>query len=403
MKKLDFYYRTTAAINIIRGIEKASSPFDKALVNFYVLKSKSFRTSVDLEADVDVKTISNRLENESISIFTCFRVMTKVLLHRLFYYFWLFRRCFCKSKYDNIIKTYVEVEYNLFARKAEGSNSLILVFPFPLSFRRQLVYLSSICKEPSVTVSLFGIPYSMKKLIRVFLCRNQLSIFELESDGAARLAEAMKSISYVNFLNMDDFEPFSVIYNEKLRDRGIYIDTYLHGVGTYSPFISTNHLKVFNRLQKEFYSTLNDISHISYYDEYNKENASLELINSSSCIIFYSQVTNSTLELMPIEKRVLSSLKCLASQHEVKLMYKKHPNLERKKVAYLDELDIGIITHIDRNKDTNVTGMSFYSTAFYTEVDKQSILISVSEIPVRLLFSESQLIVDESNLETIFG
>jgi hypothetical protein len=404
MKKLNFYYRTAEAIDrALEGMDKTRSPMEKALINFYVLKSSDFIKNVDVGSKLHIRDIPERLENENVGVFACMRIMIKVLGHYLFYFCWAMRRLRNKSKYVSIIKTFVEVEYDLFEKKAREEKHLVLILPFPLSFTRQIKYINSMCKKPKVDFSLFGMPYSIKKLIKVLVCRNQLAIFELEVDGAFKLASTLNKVNFSNLLNMDDFDAFSVVSNSVVKSRGVFIDTHLHGIGTYSPYISTDHLKVFNNQQKNYYMDRNDISSVSFYQEYYKDNLSIVPIKRGDSIVFYSQVTNATLDLISLEKRVLRTLKDLAISHGVELFYKKHPNLESTKVTYLKELNIDLIISDIRRKINNVTGMSFYSTSFYTEQDQQAILISVPEIPVKLLFSEEGLIIEELNLHKVFS
>jgi len=403
MKKLDFYYRTAEAIDsVLDGLDKVKSPKEKALINFYILKSVDFRKNVDLKTTLSIRDIPQRLENENVGGGICIKIMIKVLVHYFFHFCWILRRLRKKSKYKYVIKTYVEVEYNLFETKVRGNKHLALVFPFPLSFNRQIKYINSMLNKPKVDFSLFGIPYSINKLIDVLKRRNQLAIFELETDGAFKLAETLSKVEFDNLLNMDDFDAFSVLYNLQVKGQGVFIDTHLHGIGTYAPFISTDHLKVFNHRQKNYYTDRNDITSVSFYEEYYKDDLSIALIRASDSIIFYSQVTNATLDLISLEKRVLRVLKRLAISHGVELFYKKHPNLESAKTAYLSELNIDLLTAEIRSKINNVTGMSFYSTSFYTEKDQQAILISLPEIPIKLLFSEESLIIEEFNLHKIF-
>lgn len=404
MKKLDFYYRTAEAIDgIFNSLDRVKSAREKALINFYVLKSNDFRKNVDLGSKLSISDIPVRLEDEKVGGSICMKIIIKVLVHYLFYFLWSLRKLRIKSKYEYLIKTYVEVEYNLFEEKVRGKDHLALIFPFPLSFSRQMKYINSMFKKPNVDFSLFGIPYSIKKLINVLIHRNQLAVFELESDGAYKLAKALNNINFNNLLNMDDFDAFSVIYNFEIKKSGVSIVTNLHGIGTYSPFISTDYLRVFNHRQKDYYTAKNDIFLVSFYKEYYKDSLAIVPIQRTDCIIFYSQVTNATLDLITLEERVLKTLKDLAISHQVEIFYKKHPNLESKTVSYLKELGIDLITVDIRSKVNNVTGMSFYSTSFYTEKDQQAILISLPEIPVRLLFSEEGLIIDELNLHKLFA
>ncbi|NMQ06350.1 hypothetical protein E4Q08_14350 [Candidatus Accumulibacter phosphatis] len=71
---------------------------------------------------------------------------------------------------------------------------------------------------------------------------------------------------------MDDVDPLSMIVNRVNCCKKTVV-TYLHGIGTYSPFIFTDELKVFDQRQADYYSSLNDIKKIEIYDFATKRNS----------------------------------------------------------------------------------------------------------------------------------
>lgn len=402
MKKIDFYYRTSEAINSVFGsLDHVNKLFSKALVNFFVLKSASYRVFVDDHKKIKVEDIESILRNEKLTSKELFRVVIKVVIHWFFYSASLLSYKAFSGSYLNVLKTYVDVEYELFKSKALGEKHLVLVFPFPISISRQVDYIKSLkveSKSGKMSFSLYGIPYSFGSLVKVLIRRNSYALFELEYFGAIKLGDKLDKINFNNFMNMDDFESMSVVYNKHLRDGGHYVDTHLHGIGTYSPFISTNHLRAFNEAQSKFYTRNSDIPDLSYY--YSSTYKPVE--SSIKEIVFYSQVTPSTMGLIEIEKLIIPKLKKISDEYDIHFLYKKHPNFINNRSDYLHGIDI-LNNENGRNLDTISLGMSLYSTTYYTEPHDFSMLLDVPEIPVRLLFSDDHLIVKECDLEDYFS
>lgn len=401
MKKINFYYRSSEAIDAtFTNLGEISSSYEKALVNFLVLKSNFYIKSVDNKEKILTSDIPSILKHEKIEVRASFKIIIKVLLHWLFLSYAKFYKSKFQSGQKNIIKSYVEVEYNLFKSKTKNTKHLVLIFPFPLSIKRQLTYIKELkaSEDKYMDFSFYGMPYSVKKLITLIFKRNLYQVFALEYDAAVKFGMDMVKIDFTSFLNMDDFEPMSVAYNSIFKENERFVDTHLHGIGTYSPFISSHHLKTFNKLQQNYYSSRAEIPTLTFYEEYAKANK-FHHTENIDFIIFYSQVTAHTYELSKIEKRVMSLLKEEAKKIGAKIIYKKHPNNMSYKPDFVDSVLIydSFTKSIISNKVS--LGVSLYSTTFYTEQHRNSILIEVPEIPIRLLFPETNLIISEDNLK----
>ncbi len=399
---LDFYYRTGVALS--RGYDALSASFslrEKALINFFTLKSDSFRKAVDSNLKYCLVDVTEKLVCERVSNRQCIKVLLKCVAHWIFFIFWKLGKSLKGRKYDCLLRSYVDVEYHLFRDTVEATRTLILVFPFPLSVKRQLKYLKWLWVKDDQSFVLCGYPYSLLDVCKFVVRRNQMSLFELEYNVVLKFSIMLEDYQFSSFLNMDDHDPMSVVSSTRLMGRNINVTTYLHGVGTYSPYIATENLKVFNDIQKKYYSMLNDISSIEYYDEYLKDSRDFSLVCSGDVVIFYSQVTSLTMQLLEVESRVIKSLFMLAKKHDVLLVYKKHPN-NLSVPSYVRELDLKVYSK-ELYNENRCFGVSFYSTSFYTENGNYSFLIKTDEVPTDLLFSEEDYIIEERNLGSIFG
>lgn len=402
MKRLDFYYRSHEAIEqAFRGLNEISETKIKSMVNFFVLKSAVYKSFVDSGTVVSVNDVPKLLEDEKIPVQTVLKTVVKVMSHWLFLIPSKLTSNLFKAKYKYVLKTYVEVEYELFKEKVLGQPHLLLIFPFPLSLSRQRRFLSTLkaqSPKQQMSYSLYGMPYSPRHLLNLLLKRNLYSIFLLEYEAAVKFGENLKRIEFNSFKTMDDFDPLSIVYNDILQSSGYYVDTHLHGIGTYSPFISTDHLRTFNRLQQGYYTKYANITELSFYEGFVIKPSDDILCRKVDAVVFYSQLMVNTFQLAQVEERVINQLKKLAKSNNVELYYKKHPNFTGDTLAYLKDVKL-LSDYENEITSVNTVGASFYSTSYYTENHTYSILIKIPEIPVHLLFSQDHMVICESKLE----
>ena len=89
MKQINFYYRSKDTIQKHLNIEnKPLSIKEMALVNFFILKSKRYIDLVDKDQVCQSKEIKHFLENENVSSKLIFKTLMKIVVHRLFRFFW---------------------------------------------------------------------------------------------------------------------------------------------------------------------------------------------------------------------------------------------------------------------------------------------------------------------------
>ena len=396
----DFYFRTSEALEFgIKDKKTISNIRQKSLINFIVLKSQRYKESVKNRKQLSIDKLINEFEKENVPYTVVFRAIIKFLIH---YFFWILSKFKLDStiKYDYLIKTYVDVEYNLFRERVSGKKTLVAIFPFPLSMKRQIKHVINMYQNKSVDCVFIGIPYSASKLIKFILTKKQVDLFELEYDGYSRLNILLQKYKFCEYLNMDDYDPFSVLTGDLLKNTDKKVVTYLHGIGTYSPYISTSELKVFNSVQENYYRQYNKIHTVNYYENLMTNALRFEVIKPGDMLVFYSQVTNNTLFIKPIEERILRILQPLSKRNKSMLYYKPHPNYINLP-SYIKEMGIQDASNCNPGKH-KIYNASFYSTSFYTEKCDGTFLVGVNEIPSQLLFGEGKYIIKEEELKNVF-
>ncbi len=398
---LDFYFRTLEGLKLgIKDDRNISEIRKKALINFIVLKSQRYKEAVREHEQLSVDKLIKEVEQENVSYTVVVRVIIKFFMHHIFLTLGKLSSN-NNIKYDYVLKTYVDVEYNIFQKKVKNKKTLVLIFPFPLSIKRQVKYIIDIYSNKSVNQILCGVPYSPFKLIKFMLTKKVIDMFELEYDGCCRLNILLQKYKFNEYLNLDDYDPFSVLTGETLENRGIKVITYLHGIGTYSPFISTTELKVFNLVQENYYKQRNKIEIVKYYDDLKVNFVKFNTIKPGDTLVFYSQITTQTLSIKPIEERVLKILQQLSNMNKSTLLYKLHPNCA-KLPSYIKEIGIEQYKN-DNGNQSKIFTTSFYSTSYYTDKNDGAFLIGVQEIPTYLLFGEDAYIIKEKDLQNVFS
>ncbi|MEF8767025.1 hypothetical protein [Candidatus Accumulibacter contiguus] len=402
--KSDFawYYRTAEALGRgLGGLSVDLSDYKKAAVNFYVLKCRSHHERVDADVPIAAADLERELKNRKLSHREIVRAIAKYCAHRLF----ILLGAKHANEYRYVVKTYVEVEYESFHALRKDERHLVLIFPFPLSMKRQLRYIYGLLtdNDPSRDIEFCGNPYSLRRLATIIVRRRKYDEFAFELDAAIKLNKYLQNLHFEVLLNMDDVDPLSMIVNRVNCCKKTVV-TYLHGIGTYSPFIFTDELKVFDQRQADYYSSLNDIKKIEIYDfatKRNSDNAQSQV--TPKAVIFYSQLTKSSAIIAPVEKRVLQALARICQASGVRLFYRQHPNNTRSLPLYVKESHAVKWDHSNGWEPAESLGLSLYSTAYYTSREAVSALIDVPEIPIRLLFSDECKVVKEDNLSQLFG
>ena len=401
--KADFawYYRTAEALGRgLGGLSLDLSDYKKAAVNFYVLKCKSHQKRVNDDLPIDAADLEGELKNQKLSHREIFRIIGKYCAHRLFILLGTKRL----NDYRYVVKTYVEVEYEYFRALINGDRHLVLIFPFPLSIKRQLRYVCELLvdNDPSRTIKFCGSPYSLRKLTAIIVRRRKYDEFVFELDAAIKINRYLQVLDFQVLLNMDDVDPFGIIVN-KLDCRKKRVVTYLHGIGTYSPFIYTHELRVFDQRQVDYYSSLNDIKKIEVYEFARKRNSdNTQSESRPRAVVFYSQVTKSFTITAAVEERVFLSLARICRDTGVRLFYKQHPNNTGSLPLYVKESCAVRWGDGNAYEPAESLSLSFYSTAYYTSTEAVSALIDVPEIPIGLLFSDECKVVKEENLSQLF-
>ena len=407
MKYLRFYYRTRLPIaRTLVGVDNNLPVYLKCLINYFVLNSELFKYLVDADKQIAVSQIESLLERDRLSVAAIGKLIAKVTLHYIFRFFSIF--LVPKNVYfDSVVKTYVDAEYNLFRNEVEGQHRLVLIFPFPLSLRRQISYVSELFREKRksscLDVKLYGLPYSLRLLLRVLFRRTAKSVFDLEFAAAEKFSNELISYNFSKFYNSDDFEPLGLVYNSSVRAAGRRGVMYLHGVGTYAPFVSADELKVFNQVQADYYMNWGDINDVSFFTP----RGNLSSVQLSDVVfeefVFYSQISSASDVLCDVEARVVETLRLICLSLGSTLVVRKHPNFSGNPPTFLVGVNESSVSDRDAPDPYRTVGLSLYSTTYYSNEHGFSVLVEVPEIPVRSLFPASDNIVPLERLTQYFG
>lgn len=388
VKRPDFFFRSILYLDNINPIfdysKKYFSSVDEAesFCNFVVMNSSVYRKSTGCDV--------SEIFREKVGVKKTFTIILKFLVHKVFRIFYQMKN---DDKVEQIVKTWIELNFHTYRERiTQDTNSLCLVYPFPLSATRQIKYLA-LLRRLGINHSLYGLDYSIIDLIKFVCKRNILSLFQLEYYANIKSSsELLKYRELKEVLVMDDVDPFSNVVNKRFSLNGVRVECTLHGVGTYSPFYFADLVNVFNNAQAVYYRRFRPTLIIKTLFLPRKLNNSFRF----DSIVFYSGVSVTTGKLnKEVEERVLSALYRLCKNYSVDLKIKRHPNFKGRFNSNIKEFD-GLLD----NKTLNV---SLYSTSYYTVNVGQSALIETDEIPTTALFGADEAIIHETELDSIFN
>ncbi|OED89942.1 hypothetical protein [Vibrio crassostreae] len=366
-----------------------------AKYNFFILnllgKELDYR---EFKREVTPMELDKYLNN-SLGFTRVLNVILKVLVH------WLFFVCFklfCrKNDVDYLVKTWIDVNYKSFLDLEKCSDdSFILVLPFPLGFKRQLKYILNLFTS-KCSFSLIGLPYSIFDLLYLINNRTYSSLFKLEYNAQNRFSESVSDwFVYRKLFTMDDVDPLSIVSNSKIsKVSKKEINTIVHGIGTYSPFIYSNNMYLYNSPQDNYYKSFNFYESVSISNDHDNNNCFI----SPRCleaknIVFYSGAGGPGQDFnFKFESEVLRVLSEACEVYNVKLYFKPHPNFLGKAEDY-----INVPVLDDKLLSQSFVSCSLYSTSYYSVGTDKSFLIHVNEIPTYDLFGDKERIVNINRL-----
>ncbi len=359
----DFIRETVEHVKTCEQIVKDNISFKsddeyKALVNLY----KKFSShAADVTADrYFAQKKGEKLENTEnryVKLSTLklkMRITIKVFLNKAF----LFFGHFSKDKFvcDKLVRTWVDVTYELYEKDIDRENTLFVVYPFSINRKRQIDYIKFL-KSKGIKYVYSGYNYAFTDLLKWLLGSDDADLAALENNANERHADfLLNRIEFNQLLTTDEFEVSSFILNRKIKNAGKKVINKAHGVGKYSPFVCYDEFWVFNSAQRNYYGTF---SPEIIFQDYPVDKPTV--VESIKHVVLVSQqLTGNNESVADFENRVLKELSCT---DKYKVCVKLHPNSKIE-----EHVDASGIEYFKTNPDymNNSVFLTAYSTAYLT-------------------------------------
>lgn len=281
--------------------------------------------------------IDHCMPDRKIDANTTVKIVLKVISHWLFRLIGFFQTLLNKQKFDILRKCYVEDVEALF----DVECNLRLIYPFPLSAKRQLKYLRFL-KSSGKTFILDGLPYDIKGFSNFIIKRTYSALNKLEARAAFRLA-AIHSSKFMPVLVQcsDEYDLTSLFYCKKAQRYGIETLNSAHGIGKYLPYTGYTKFDCLSSAQIEYYSKFNPNGKFGLREM--TSNVQSKVFTAvKPTFVFLGQYSGRNDYLRNDEILVLDVIKevSLHFSSSVDFLYKPHPNNQDLSFTNLEFLQV---------------------------------------------------------------
>ena len=312
------------------------------------------------------------------------KYVAKIFIHLIFMSFGKFQ-LFKVNLQPKVRKAYVDDTDMTYGK----NNVQLLIFPFPLSIKRQCLFLIELIRTKRKFV-LFGNHYSAQDLLKLLCKRDFDTLIKIEARAQMRTVYFLKSQEVAVIELSDEYDPSMLDFCRLARRKNIYTINKTHGVGIYAPFQKFD----------EFYAITN--KQISYYLFINTPSINKFQLPSNSSVgtrpkSFGDKINNVVLisQVGPaappcVEEEELKVYSILSSNQFLshKLYYKPHPN-NKKIPDYVDCPALNTVRHLDGEN----LYLSLYSTAQLDPAfDGEKYLIETDLIKPSIIFDDENII-----------
>lgn len=344
---------------------------------------------------------SNQLERSSDRL-TSFRFRSRILLravaHRLFRLLGKVALFHGRGPGEGawtggtVFRTWVDVSLTIF--RPLPSDGLILVYPFPLNVRRQLKYIHRLRSE-GYRFRLFGAPYPLLDVLLWSLRPRDIRLVEIERATMERHAnELAGQFGAKLLLTSEDFEFGTFALGSSLRDSGVRVENFAHGVGKYCPYVSYDRFVVLNDAQEDYYRQFGNVGQFDYFPE---ESFDWDPVKLRALVLIDQIMFRDGSLLDKLEEEILTVMKSVAARCDLAVEIKLHPNSK----LTVDERRDGV-EQVDRIRWLPGEAMfiTVFSTAFLTFRELgRTLLVGNRYIDPKLVFGHRAPVVDISELE----
>lgn len=349
-----------------------------------------FDSDIIIEKNNPQKQYLNR-EQKLSSLFKYFPNKLFLLIHLLFFRNYVRRNI--------LVRAWVDVDEKL--HKDKIKDATIFIYPFGISLIRSLKFIVHIHRKYE-SYSLMGINYSIFKLLRAFfdsvIRKNDFGFVLYETSGM--LGHRINVSVFSEIYTSDEYQPAVFALYHELSSS---ITNVCHGIGYYNRFINYDYLEVFNQLQKEYYSELNDNVKVNVNYSESKD---LVALNSKSKVLViidqgellnYNLIYESQIQLKILA--ILNSAKI--NEAGFKVLVKFHPNRSHQsKRSYLSKYLNFVELKSVETIGARPIFINLYSTAYYDFRSRGTfIFITDSLFKPQKLFGNKIQTIDLVDLE----
>lgn len=252
------------------------------------------------------------------------RLFVKYLMHRLY------RLNFRKNKRANTaIRSWVEITQNMYGEYYDSS--LVLIYPFYYNLRRHLKYIAH-CFRSYNSVSLCGLPYSFKDLLKIFFYKKNSDLYTVffEANAYKKHAVELQERGVLDLYTSDEFEAGSVVMASKLRAEGIYVKNTSHGLGFNCPYVGYNTFQVYNSAQKAYYKFKSPDTNFLIAPRINTNMMDrIQSANSANPILIFLEANFEAVNLFyesELQEKSIRHILDIAEKQKITFTIKAHPN-----------------------------------------------------------------------------
>lgn len=272
------------------------------------------------------------------------------------------------------------------------------VFPFPLSTKRQLLYLARARRE-SLPFALCGHRYGFSDLWRVVRVRSIGALMRLEVRAQLRTARWLVRAGFERIELSDEFDLGSLDFCRALRRMGCGAVNSAHGVGKYLPWHAYREFWILTQRQADYYQGV-------FPCKYERRTLNARgTVNSAPAaagltVAWLSQVlSGDTGFVAQGEAEIVAMLaQRFGGDPNVTLLYKPHPN------NVVNPIPAGF-QRLDRLDAVNGQGAVFVSFFSTCQIDPSfvgtKLLVRTEVIHPEIAFDASEPIVDLDGLERL--
>jgi hypothetical protein len=357
------------------------------------LDSRAFEGLL-IEESSQTKQGSERLRSFRFRL----RTLLRAVAHRLFRLFGKLAALNGKGPGDavsadgRLFRTWVDVSLEIF--QPQPTDGVILVYPFPLNLRRQMKYIGRLRSE-GFRFQLFGAPYSLLDVASWATRPCDRRLAEIERDTMRRHAhELVERFGAKSLITSEDFEFGTFALGSSLRDLGVRVENFAHGVGKYCPYVSYDRFVVLNDAQENYYRQFGDVGQFDYFPE---ESFDWSAADPRSLVLVDQLIVRDGSLLDKLEEEILAIMKTVAAEYDLAIAVKLHPN---SKLSTSERRD-GVEQVRDiRWLPGEAIFITVFSTAYLTFRELgQTLLVGNRYIDPKLVFGNRAPVVDISDLE----